>query len=275
MNILTADSVTTLDERHCGTVVVAGSHGGIIAGLLAAQAGVHAVILNDAGVGKDAAGIASLALLEAIGMAAATVDRRSAPMGKAELSLASGVISHTNRPACASGVRPGDSCREAARKLCHAAAPHGQLPHFGESRFRLGSARGQPAIVGCDSVCLVRSSDAGKIMVIGSHAALHAADPQLALAVDACAAFFHDAGCLGETECIGRLPVLDRRGIPTAAIDHRTARIGDARSMWESGRISFLNESAVLAGWRRGMSIPEAIACSQAAAIFAEQRACA
>lgn len=275
MNIMTADSVSTLDERHSGTVVVAGSHGGIIAGILAAQAGVHAVILNDAGVGKDASGIASLALLETIGMAAATVDRRSTPMGKGELSLRNGVISHANHPARASGVRPGDSCHEAARKLRHATAPHGRLPQFSESRCRLGSPRSQPAIVGCDSVCLIRSSDAGKIMVIGSHAALHAADLRLALAVDACAAFFHDAGCLGEAEGIGRLPVLDQRGIPTAAIDHRTARIGDARSMWESGRISFLNESAAMTGWRRGMSIPEAIACSQAAVVFAPRRACA
>lgn len=117
---------------------MAGSHGGIIAGMLAAQARVHAVILNDAGVGKDAAGIASLGLLESIGMAAATVDRRSAPMGKAELALASGLISHANYHALASGVRPGDRCHDAAQKLCHTPAPYGRLPRFVESAIRSG-----------------------------------------------------------------------------------------------------------------------------------------
>lgn len=275
MEIVTEDSVTTLGGWHSGKVLVAGSHGGIIAGMLAAQARVHAVILNDAGVGKDAAGIASLGLLESIGMAAATVDRRSAPMGKAELALASGLISHANYHALASGVRPGDRCHDAAQKLCYTPAPYGRLPRFVEKRYSLGSARRQPPVIGCDSVCLVRPGDNGKIVVVGSHAALHAPDPRLALAVDACAAFFHDAGCRGEPEGISRLPVLDRRGIPTAAVDHRTARIGDARSMWESGVISFCNAAAVGVGWRCGMTVPEAVACYRATAISAAQRVCA
>lgn len=275
MEILTADSVTALGGQHAGNVVVAGSHGGIIAGMLAARAMVHAVILNDAGVGKDEAGIASLALLEAIGMAAATVNRRSAPMGQGERALEAGVISHVNRLAAASGVRRGDACRDAAQKLRQAPPPRGRLPRFIESRHRLGGARGQPPVIGCDSVCLVRPGDAGKILVVGSHAALHAPDPRLALAVDACAAFFHDAGCLGEAEGISRLPVLDRRGMPVAAVDHRSARIGDARSMWESGQLSFLNEAAALAGWRRGMSLPEAVACYRATAMPARLRASA
>lgn len=43
-----------------GKVLVAGSHGGIIAAHLGAKAGVHALILNDAGLGKDRAGIAAI-----------------------------------------------------------------------------------------------------------------------------------------------------------------------------------------------------------------------
>ena len=47
-----------------GKVLVAGSHGGVIAAYLGAKAGVHALVLNDAGLGKDRAGIAGLFYLE-------------------------------------------------------------------------------------------------------------------------------------------------------------------------------------------------------------------
>lgn len=260
MDIVTADSVSTLSGFHRGKVLVAGSHGGIIAGIIAAEAGVLAVILNDAGVGKDNAGIASLALLEAIGMAAATVDRRSVTLGKADLALATGIISHANSPARACGVRPGDTCLHAAQKLCHAQPATGTLPHYVENRFLLDTSDLQPPVIGCDTVCLVQEDDAGKILVCGSHAALHSPDLRQALTADAAAAFFHDAGCLGESEGISRLPVLDGRGIAAAAVDYRSARIGDALSMWETGRLSFLNETAINLGWRCGMSLPEAVA---------------
>lgn len=63
--------------------------------------------------------------------------------------------------------------------------------------------------------------------------------------------------------------------MPVAAVDHRSARIGDARSMWESGQLSFLNEAALQVGWRRGMSLPEAVACYRATAMPARLRASA
>jgi pimeloyl-ACP methyl ester carboxylesterase len=79
--LLTADSVTELDARHRGTVLVAGSHGGRIAAYYASRAGVHAVVLNDAGTGKEDAGVAGVAALESIGMAAAAADCATARIG--------------------------------------------------------------------------------------------------------------------------------------------------------------------------------------------------
>ena len=76
--ILTAESVTELGATARGAVLVAGSHGGLIACHLGAAAGAHAMILNDAGVGLDDAGIAGLKWLEPIGMAVATVLHTSA-----------------------------------------------------------------------------------------------------------------------------------------------------------------------------------------------------
>ena len=124
--LVVADSVTTLGDVR-GKVLVAGSHGGIVAAYLGANAGAHALILNDAGIGKDRAGIAGLAWLEAIGMAAAAVDCMSARIGDGEDTLENGVISHANRHATACGVVAGQSCREAATQLCGAQAPHSAL----------------------------------------------------------------------------------------------------------------------------------------------------
>ena len=77
------DSITKLTDDHRGQVVVAASHGAEYAAYLAAKGGVRAVILNDAGVGKDRAGISGLPYLDAIGIAAATIGYRTARIGDA------------------------------------------------------------------------------------------------------------------------------------------------------------------------------------------------
>lgn len=102
------------------------------------------------------------------------------------------------------------------------------------------------------------------MLVIGSHAALHGGRPDSALAVAARAAVFHDAG-VGAAG-VTRLPVLAARGIPAAAVGGMTARIGDARSLWETGVLAHLNAPALACGARRGMSV-------QAFAALAAERA--
>ena len=78
-----ADSITRLGPEAAEAVVVTGSHGGVYAAWLARKAGCRAVIFNDAGVGRDEAGIGGLAWLDAHGMAAAAIDHRSADIGAA------------------------------------------------------------------------------------------------------------------------------------------------------------------------------------------------
>ena len=58
--ILTADSITRIGPEAKGAVVVNGSHGGVYAAYVAAKLGVAAAIFNDAGIGRDEAGIAGL-----------------------------------------------------------------------------------------------------------------------------------------------------------------------------------------------------------------------
>jgi hypothetical protein len=68
--------VTIFDAPATGHVIVCGSHGGETAALFAAAAGAKCVLLNDADVGKDGAGIAGLAAVAPYRMAPARVDYR-------------------------------------------------------------------------------------------------------------------------------------------------------------------------------------------------------
>jgi hypothetical protein len=254
-----ADSVTALDARHRNCVLVAGSHGGIVAARYAAAAGVRAAIFNDAGGGLDEAGFAGLAWLDAAGIAAATVAHTSARIADADDSYAHGVISHANAAARACGVRAGMSCRDAAALLRDAPSVP-PIPYDHEkSRAILRTASGSwPEVRGLDSIGEARADDAGCFLVVGSHGGLHGGRPETALSVAAAAAVFHDAGRGKDDAGCTRLPVLAARGIPAATVDGATARIGDARSLWETGVLSCVNEAASLRGWRVGMRTTEA-----------------
>src|SRR5690606_40606565 len=93
------DSITRLTPAHAGHVVIAASHGAVYAGYCAAAGSVRAVILNDAGVGKDRAGIGALDWLDALGIAAATADAQSCRIGDGGDMMSSGVISFVNAQA--------------------------------------------------------------------------------------------------------------------------------------------------------------------------------
>jgi hypothetical protein len=236
-------------------VLVAGSHGGTIAAYLGAKSGVHALVLNDAGVGKDRAGVAGLVYLEAIGMAAAAVECMSARIGDGADMLARGIVSHANIFAALCGVAAGQSCGEAAERMRAANPPRSGPPPYSEGRWRV--ADGAPEVWALDSVGKLAAEDAGRILVIGSHGALQGGRSESALGVDAAAAVFNDAGLGADRIGITRLPVLSARGIPAAAVDCMSARIGDGRSMWESGVLSHVNAAAVRRGASRGMSVRE------------------
>ena len=253
--IVVAESVTQLGPEVRGAVLVAGSHAGVIAAYYAARAGARAVVLNDAGMGKDGAGVAGLAYLEAIGMAAAAVAHASARIGDGADTLARGIVSRVNAKAAACGVAAGMPARDAAERLRAAPAPQSPAPPYQEGRHLLQSVAGSRDIWALDSVGMVEPGDAGCVLLIGSHAALHGGRPDSALAVAAHAAVFHDAG--NGAAGVTRLPVLDLRGIPAVAVDGATARIGDGRSLWATGVIAHVNAVAARVGARAGVPARE------------------
>src|SRR5262249_48764655 len=104
---LVTDSVTMLGADARGRAAIAASHAGIYAAYLAAKAGLKAVILSDAGVGRERAGIGGLAYLAAMGVPAAAIGHRSARIGDGVDCSKRGIISYVNEPATAAGIRAG------------------------------------------------------------------------------------------------------------------------------------------------------------------------
>ena len=216
---------------------------------------MRAVVLNDAGVGKDLAGIASLADVERQGIAAATVSNMSCRIGDAADMIARGVISHANAPARAAGVIPGMSGRAAAERLLQ--APHITITPqpVSEGRWVLSEPGWRRRIVLIDSASMVLPEDAGQIVVTASHGALLGGHPKMALQVDGFAGVYNDAGVGIEGWGITRLPALDGRGIAGLTVSATSARIGDARSVYEEGVISHLNAKAAGMGAVVGMAL--------------------
>ena len=191
------DSITFVTAEHRGRVVVAGSHGGRYCGFVAAKAGLLGVILNDASVGRDEAGIGSLAVLAPLGIPAATVAHDSACIGDAEDMRARGRISHCNEPARLLGCEPGQTCGEAVSRMAARPAPEAppEAPAGEEARFVLRPAGdGRPAVIGCDSASLVRPEDGDHVVVTGSHCGALPGRPGYGLGVRAHGAVFNDGG---------------------------------------------------------------------------------
>ena len=251
-DVVLADSATKLDARARGRLIVTGSHGGRYAGYLTLLAHPRAVIHNDAGVGKDEAGIAVLAMAQALGVAAATVSHASCRIGDAADMQRRGIISFANAEAAALGVNPGMACSEALRRLRAATASDRDPEPCGETRRVLDGAGWLRRIVLIDSASLIAAADSGQIIVTASHGALVSGDARMALRVDGFAAVFSDAGLGRDAAGIGRLPALDRRGIAGVTVSAASARIGDAPSVYDEGIISHVNAAAAGRGARAG-----------------------
>lgn len=253
------DSITRLEPGHRGRVVVAASHGGGYAGHCAAEGGARAVILNDAGIGLEAAGVASLALLSSIGMAAAAVDATTARIGDGTDMYAHGRISRVNPEAEALGCAVGQTVADCAARLAAAPLPHSALAGLAEARLIARDEPGLPRVVVLDSVSLVEAGDAGQIVIAASHGGLLGGVAATAISVDVFAAVFNDAGVGKDEAGTSRLPALDDRGIIAATVAHDSARIGDGRSMLETGRISYCNRGAAAIGVRPGATVADFI----------------
>jgi hypothetical protein len=105
--VVIMDSITKVTPDDNGANVVSASHGGASSGEFALEVPLASVFFNDAGVGKDRAGIAALDMLQARGIAAGTIGHETGRIGDCRDMWDEGVISHANEIAIARGLKPG------------------------------------------------------------------------------------------------------------------------------------------------------------------------
>jgi hypothetical protein len=269
--ILIADSITRVGAEANGAVVVNGSHGGLYAAYLAAKLGVAAAIFNDAGIGRDRAGIAGVDYLAELGVPAAAVGNMTARIGDGADMMARGIVTYVNLLAAALGCQEGTSCRDASHALAQAAARELAPPPLRESDTLLMAE--PPAVWALDSAAAVGPEHVGMIVVTGSHGGLLGGRPETALKYDALAALFNDAGIGIDEAGVTRLPALDARNIASATVAAASARIGDARSTYEDGILSRVNSCAAALGAAPGTSAREFVAIVRRAAAEREKQA--
>ncbi|ARP95147.1 hypothetical protein [Bordetella genomosp. 13] len=265
------DSITKLAPAHAAQVVIAASHGGLYAAYCAAAGAVRAVIFNDAGVGKDRAGIAGLDYLQTIHIPAAAADYRSCRIGDGQDMAAHGRISHANAAAQALGCAPGMTVRSAAECLRSATGDRMRPTAQTESRQVLvADAQGHARVVGLDSVSLLDARDDGLIAVTASHGQRLAGLDHDGVKARPALVSFNDAGMGKDGAGASRLPLLQARGIAAVTVAAASARIGDARSCYETGVISCANDSALELGLRVGLSLQQCISALLAGPINKE-----
>jgi hypothetical protein len=116
-NPLLLDSITAINATALNAVIVSGSHGGRSStGFATANPQKPLLVFfNDAGGGKDNAGIYCLEALQTLGIACACYSHSSARIGEALDGYNNGIISFVNLTAQALHLTIGMTVKEA----CH------------------------------------------------------------------------------------------------------------------------------------------------------------
>lgn len=254
-HVIVADSITKVSVQGEGAVIVNASHGGIYAAYLASEIGALGAIFNDAGVGLQQAGIAGLAYLNDLGAPAATVGHESARIGDGKDMMTNGIITFANDLAQALGVAAGQHCQDAAALLARHEGQRRKPAVTKEGSFLI--ERKEPILWALDSASLVSPEHGGAVVCTGSHGGLIGGDPRTALKCDVLGVLYNDAGIGKDRAGVSRLPILDQRGIPAATVSASSARIGDARSTYDDGVISCVNEQAKKLRLEQGMTARE------------------
>lgn len=116
-SIVVMDSVAYMNESQKGNVIVCGSHGGESAARQVLRFNPSGVIFNDAGKGKEDAGISGLKLCDEAGIPAAAIDTFSARIGDGMDTYESGIVSAVNDEAVKCGISVGMAAKGAALKM--------------------------------------------------------------------------------------------------------------------------------------------------------------
>ena len=263
--VFSADSLTYLDEvQQYGLspvtkndVVIGGSFAGIPTFAEVLKLGARGVIAHEAGVGKAQAGIQGLYASEKYGIPAAAVATQSARISDGR-SVAQGSISYVNASAQALGIQPGMKAIDAAVSMLD--APPGTIADLSpliDETMHVVKEEGNTRVIAVWSIGLVEEDFPNDIFCVASHAGRAMAD--YALPVNPRAIFANDAGLAKDRSGVEGLRLLDKHGIPAAAVGADSAKIGDALSTYAEGVCSVVNRKAKALGMQVGMTVRQAI----------------
>ncbi len=257
--IIVSDSTSYLDERvNANDVVVAASFAGevIVSGAL--RTGIKAIILHDAGVGKDRAGISGLAFADQHGVPAAAVAASTATLSNGNSVLA-GTVGHANESAAKLGVRLGQLARQAAFMMLKAAAGRPIDSSFwADTKLYEMETTPNGRIYAVWSLFrLPPIHYPNDVFALATHSARVAAEHAFRWGVKGWIS--NDAGPGKNRSGIAGLAICGEKGMPAAAVAAMSARIGDGLSTYHDGVISAANEPAKGKGISTGMPAKEAL----------------
>jgi hypothetical protein len=271
-SVILLDSLGDLQPDNTRPILVCASHcgdNGTFARKLK-NCRVKAVFLNNAGIGKNQAGISGLSHYEAENILACAVSHNSAEIGVSRDTWECGIISHTNSLAEETGIQPGDSVQEAVAKIINLPSSaqknksaESLSPEREENRSKVDLKKQiQTQIDGVsitvtDSITFLNESNAGDIVVCGSHggaSAGHYAQKHRLKAV-----FFNDAGIGKNNAGIKSLESLTDAGILACTVDCMSAEIFNGQDTLDNGIITVCNQLATSRNIKEKMTVKEAI----------------
>jgi len=273
--VILLDSLGDLQPDNASPILVCASHCGDNGTFARKVKNCHvkAVFLNNAGIGKNQAGISGLSHYEAENILACAVDHNSAEIGVARDTWESGIISHTNRLSEDAGIQPGDSVQEAVAKIINIIAPTCST-HENENFESLTNEKKDStskvdlkkqvqtqidgvSITVADSITFLNENNAGDIVVCGSHGGVSAGE--YAQKRHLKAVFFNDAGIGKNNAGIKSLESLSDAGILACTVDCMSAEIFNGQDILDNGIITVCNQLAKTKNIKEKMKVKEAI----------------
>jgi uncharacterized protein YunC (DUF1805 family) len=255
--IVSIDTAYDVAEANRGRdVVVNASYNGVLPARFIGAHAPRGAIGVDCAIGKDGAGIAGLWYLEALGIPAAAADVATVELGQGADMYRTAVVSVVNAPAKACGVERGMSVREAARLLLDVTADE-QAPSEVTNRKVVAETPSGLRIVCTDSIAFALAEDTGRSVLC---TAGHSGVPSIGyLRRIKPIGFIGSDGGRGKNDAgIACLGPIGEDGLAVAAVDARTARMGDGQSTYYDGAISACNQPAEQAGVEVGQPAREA-----------------
>jgi len=272
--VLLLDSLGDLNADNASPILVCASHcgdNGTFSRKLK-TCRVKAVFLNNAGIGKNQAGISGLPHYAAEGILACAVNHNSAEIGIARDTWESGIISHTNTLAGEAGIQPGESVQEAVARIIKIIDKtsliqkntNSESTNKKEENSNKVDLKKQTqtqldgvSITVTDSITFLNESNAGDIVVCGSHGGVSAG--HYAQKHHLKAVFFNDAGIGKNNAGIKSLESLSEAGILACTVDCMSAEIFNGQDILDNGIITVCNQLAKTRNIKEKMTVKEAI----------------